>query len=243
MFGQHRWLRGEIEAWREDGLIDQSLAATLLERYPLSSAERGWGRLVFSAIGAILIGLGVILFFAYNWEELPKAAKLFLVASGLLASHGAGLWLARSGKHPRSLSEGMHVIGTMMFGAGIWLVAQIYHIDEHYPNAVLVWSLGALALAWALPSLTQGLLAVVLICIWSLLEIFDFQWSADWAPLLILRPTRTCAPPKEILTISLSWVLSPMVSLAPNRTSLRSNSRPSLALLDGLMVPPGGPRS
>ena len=40
------------------------------------------------------------------------------------------------------------MLGTLFFGAGIWLVAQIYHIDEHFPNGFLIWGLGALALAW-----------------------------------------------------------------------------------------------
>lgn len=44
----------------------------------------------------------------------------------------------------------------MLFGAGIWLVAQIYHIEEHYPNGFLIWGLGAMALAWALPSGGSG---------------------------------------------------------------------------------------
>ena len=73
----------------------------------------------------------------------------------------------------------------MLFGAGIWLVAQIYHIDEHYPNGILIWSLGALALAWSLPSLAQGFLAVLLVSLWAGVEIFDFRWTADWAPVLV----------------------------------------------------------
>ena len=55
----------------------------------------------------------------------------------------------------------------MFYGAGIWLVAQVYHIDEHYPNGFLFWALGALVLAWALESIPQALLATVLFTIWA----------------------------------------------------------------------------
>ena len=41
----------------------------------------------------------------------------------------------------------------MLFGAGIWLVAQVYHIEEHFPDGFLIWGIGALALAWAMPSI------------------------------------------------------------------------------------------
>ena len=50
-------------------------------------------------------------------------------------------------------------LGTMFFGAGIWLIAQVYHIDEHYPNGFLLWGLGALAMAWALRSIPQAIVA------------------------------------------------------------------------------------
>ena len=88
-----------------------------------------------------------ILFFAYNWAAIPKFLKLALVFAALVTSHGAALWVTRRNPANHSLVEGLHILGTMMFGAGIWLIAQIYHIDEHYPNAFLVWGLGALGLA------------------------------------------------------------------------------------------------
>jgi len=44
-----------------------------------------------------LIGLGVILFFAYNWEDMPKALKLMVVFAALFVSHGGALWVGRSG--------------------------------------------------------------------------------------------------------------------------------------------------
>lgn len=171
--------------WRAEGLVDEALAQRILARYP-AGAERNWGRIVFSAIGAVLVGLGVILFFAYNWQELPKAAKLALAIGALAAAHGSAMALARRANASVGLVEGLHVLGTMLFGAGIWLVAQIYHIDEHYPNAFLVWSLGALALAWAMPSVVQALLALFLVTFWAGVELFDFRVPVHSAPVLVV---------------------------------------------------------
>jgi uncharacterized membrane protein len=74
----------------------------------------------------------------------------------------------------------------MFFGAGIWLVAQVYHINEHYPNAFLVWGLGALSLAWVLPSLPQAFMAVILLVLWNGFEAFGFRNPNYVAPALIL---------------------------------------------------------
>jgi uncharacterized membrane protein len=180
-----QWLKQEIAQWRAEGLVDEALAARILARYP-QVAERNWSRIIFSAIGAVLVGLGVILFFAYNWQQLPKAVKLVIVFAALLAAHGSALTIARRADANRGLVEGLHVLGTMLFGAGIWLVAQIYHIDEHYPTAFLVWSLGALALAWALPSIAQALLALILVTFWAGVELFEFRSPMHGAPALVV---------------------------------------------------------
>lgn len=184
MARHQQWLKQELAHWQADGLVDGALARRILARYP-DTAERGWGRIVFSAIGAVLVGLGVILFFAYNWQAIPKAVKLALVFGALAAAHGAAMTIARRPQANRALIEGLHALGTILFGAGIWLVAQIYHIDEHYPNAFLVWSLGALALAWAMPSLVQALLALFLVCFWAGVEVFQFHTPMHGAPLLV----------------------------------------------------------
>ena len=186
-----RWLQDQISAWRDEGLIDPGQAETLRARYPLGDPGTPWGRLVVSSVGAVVFGLGIILFFAYNWADMHKFVKLALVFGAVLAAHGTGLYLSRSADAKRGLVESLHVLGTMLFGAGIWLVAQIYHIDEHYPNAFFVWGLGALALAWAMPSIAQALMAVVLVFLWGCFEVFDFSspnYAGPWIVLIGVLP-------------------------------------------------------
>jgi uncharacterized membrane protein len=181
---QHAWLHGEIAQWVRDGLINQSQAEAIGERYPHQPGI-AWGRLVLSSVGAIIFGLGVILLFAYNWEAMHKFAKLGVIFGSLIAAHLAAMALHRPG-YPPVASEGLHALGTMLFGAGIWLIAQIYHLDEHYPNAIILWGIGALAFAWALPSLTQALMAVALVIVWQLTEVFEFEAPMHIAPWLLL---------------------------------------------------------
>jgi hypothetical protein len=132
--------------------------------------------------------LGVILLFAYNWDKMHKFAKLGVVFGTMTAAHGTGLWLRRR-ESLRGFAESTLLLGTMLFGAGIWLVAQIYHISAHYPNAFFVWAAAALLLAWALPSVAQGLLATVLLAVWACAEVGSFGNHLVVAPLLVLLGT------------------------------------------------------
>ncbi|MFA5206851.1 MAG: DUF2157 domain-containing protein [Lentisphaeria bacterium] len=197
------WLDRELAAWEAEGLIAPDQVRNIRARYsaPAAAAEvpvpsvevpdaavpgKPWGVLLFGGFGAVLLGLGVILLFAYNWHAIPKAGKLTLVFGALAAAHAGGLRLFLNSPRFKAVGEALCLLGSMLFGAGIWLVAQIYHISEHYPNAFIWWAAGALALAWAMPSIPQALLAAVLLAAWAGCEGIQFSSPEHLAPLLIV---------------------------------------------------------
>ncbi|MGH7945498.1 MAG: DUF2157 domain-containing protein [Opitutaceae bacterium] len=185
MSKETRWLLSEIDRWTADEIISPEQAGRLRQRYAAPVDGPPWGLLVFASAGALVIGLGVILLFAYNWNEIPKWGKLALVFTAILGAHGAGLAYYRKSGWQQRLGEAFLLLGTMFYGAGIWLVAQIYHIDEHYPNGFLIWALGALVLAWVIQSMPHALLATVLLAIWGGSEVFHFRDPNVWALVLL----------------------------------------------------------
>jgi len=195
------WLFNEIELWLKDGIITEDHAALIRKRYE-SPDTSPVGRIVFTAIGSVIFGLGIILLIAYNWEDIPKTGKLLLIFASLGAAHWGGYTLMQRGGGNEGVGEGLHILGTMLFGAGIWLIAQVYHIDEHYPNGLLAWGIGAWALAWALPSIAQGLLGVVILSFWGGFEALDFDSPVHISTFIILL----CSMP-------LAWVKKSRVLL------------------------------
>ena len=60
-------------------------------------------------------------------------------------------------------------------------------MQEHFPQAFLLWGLAALSMAWVLPSVFQGMLAVALLFTWGISEIAGFaQWHWQSAALIAL---------------------------------------------------------
>ncbi|MHC4202222.1 MAG: DUF2157 domain-containing protein, partial [Planctomycetota bacterium] len=183
---RYQWLNGELKRWVDEGIIDGARAEAIRKLYPEPGPATPWAVLVFSGIGAVVAGLGVILLFAYNWQKIPKLGKLAIVFAALGAAHGTGIWLHLRSKRFRSLGEGLTVLGTMLFGAGIWLIAQIYHMEEHFPNAFLVWGAGALALGWAMLSIPQAMMAAILFAVWAGAEASAFHSPMHLAGPMIL---------------------------------------------------------
>lgn len=176
------WLRKQLPLWLENDLLSQAQADSIAKFYPPSS-NPNLGRQVFSGIGAVLMGLGIILFFAYNWQDMHRLLKLLTIFTVIGLSHAGDLWFHEKN---RSASEGLALLSTMLFGAAIWLLSQIYHIDEHYPNAYLAWGLAALAMGWARQSSLQCLAALILLVSWACLEIMVFSRPTYIAPWLVL---------------------------------------------------------
>jgi len=182
---QIRWLHGEIEQWMAEGLITLGQAEGIRARYRQPEGGTPWATIIFSSLGAAILGLGIVLMFAYNWNAIPKFGKLGIVFGLLLLAHGGGAWLFLRGGRYRGVGEALCLLGTVLYGSGIWLIAQIYHIDTHYPNGFLAWGLGALAAAWALASIPQAIAALALLSIWSATETVMFERFIHLGPVMI----------------------------------------------------------
>ena len=82
------------------------------------------GVMVLMALAATLVGLSLLLVIGYNWSQMPDSAKVTAVFGSLIVTHAAGAGL-RWRKGLRRESEILFFIGCIIYGSGIWLLAQI----------------------------------------------------------------------------------------------------------------------
>jgi uncharacterized membrane protein len=119
-----------------------------------------------STMGVIMIGVGIILFMASNWSEIPKWGKLAIIFASMLASYASGFYMAHvRGDFPRA-GAALIFLGAIIYGAGIYLIAQMYHISVHYPNGALMWALGALPIAYILGHRAILTLSLLVLLLW-----------------------------------------------------------------------------
>src|SRR5436309_14725959 len=74
-------LEVEVAHWQQARLVTESQASAILARYGLAAGEQGGGRLavVLAFLGAILVGIGVIVLVAANGQAIPGSTKLALI--------------------------------------------------------------------------------------------------------------------------------------------------------------------
>ncbi len=112
-------------------------------------------------IGVILIGAGVFSFVAANWQVISKFGKLFIIIFALFASH-LGAWYLKEKLFYNKTSEVLHLLGSIIYGSGIFLVAQIFNIRANWPDGFLLWLTGVLFLAYVINSYLQYTLVIIL---------------------------------------------------------------------------------
>ncbi len=205
-----QWLEKKLSEWTAKGILNTDQAERVLGEKPSFQDRQTLLTRILISISALLFGLGIISFFAFNWQAMPKWLKLATIFSGFAAAHFAGYQFGlRSSK--RTLAEFFHLLGSLLFGAGIMLIAQIYHINEHSPNGVLLWSLGALLMAYILDSTPQMLLFGILIIIWQSME-RSFDIRQIWAVFFVAASMVPMALMKKhwfivsVVTIAVAFV-------------------------------------
>lgn len=176
-----RQLKRDLNQWVEDGVVDAESADYMME----TAGQKGPKRSIsasLSVLGVILLGFAAMSFIAANFWGLPKIIQLGLLMGSMALAYGASWWLIQSGHE--ALGHAAILLGVVLFGVNIMLIAQIYHISSHYPDGVMLWAIGALLAAVLIPSRAALAVALVIASIWTGLESMEFD-VAFHAPFLI----------------------------------------------------------
>jgi hypothetical protein len=164
-----------LTRWQTAGILDGATARHIRawESEQKKPAGLRWQVIVALILGAILLACGVALFVSAHWDRIGPGARFAVVLGMVSVFHLGGSW-AR--KRFRVLSTALHAVGTLSTGAAIALVGQIFNIQEHWPAAVLLWALAALAGWILLHDEAQQTLTLLLFPAWLFSE---FSYYAD----------------------------------------------------------------
>ena len=93
-----------------------------------------------------MLAAGVLLFVSAHWDEISPFQRMALL---VLAVGGFHLGGAFSLDRFRAVGVTLHAAGTVALGGAIAMAGQIFNMQEHWPSAVLLWAVGAIA-GWLL---------------------------------------------------------------------------------------------
>lgn len=186
-------LRLESTRWVAGNIIQGPQREAILGLYeaaPTQQKRTGPLRLATIVIlfAAVLLCTGIILFYAANWKLMPPAFKVGQVFALLISAYGGAYYLLAVREQYLLIGRILLYAGMVSYGAGIMLIAQIFHISAHPANGVLAWALGVAAMSWVMKEKWGLFFAGALFLIWNGWEFFAYH-SPNYAfigvPLLL----------------------------------------------------------
>lgn len=173
-----------IAHWQKQKIITATQATQMRSDIDLDSKTRNKNRFIMalSTLGAVALGVGVILFVSSNWEHLPKAIKLLMAVLLPIVPLATAHWLLMVKKTYLSLGRGAALVGILLIGAALAIIGQLYHLESEYVRFLTVWALLALPFVYWFKRVENVFVLVALIggvLLALLTELTDRRWLFD----------------------------------------------------------------
>src|SRR5665647_109522 len=168
--GYRQRLDADLTRWQGDGIITPAAGAAIRAALPPLSPAVNIATVV-GIVGGLLIAAAFLAFIAANWTAIARPARFAILLAGIVGAYGIDNAMAHAER--KALADIAACVGSIVFGAAIALVGQMYHLGEDFAGGMMLWSVGALVAAVATGS--RGALAVALAagCVWSGMRMFE----------------------------------------------------------------------
>lgn len=136
---QFKILKKELDFYKNNNLITEQQYENITSLYAIKRDLNFIAILLL--VGSVLIGLGILTFIASNWEALNKLAKFSIILIIYLSFNFGSYRLYN--RLPKT-SKSLLYCAVMTFGAGIFLVGQMFNFGGEFTTPILLWALGIL---------------------------------------------------------------------------------------------------
>lgn len=206
-----KWLYEQLPGLISKGIIKQDQADKLKEHFGEAEEKPAYhiGFIVAGILGALLIGGGIILIFAYNWENLSKTWRTILSFAPLVIAqifYGYAFFKKRDSI---TWVEGASIFLMLMIAASIALISQTYHISGAIENFLWIWLVLSIPLMYLLQASLVAIVYQIGIASWAMQrDDSDSVWYwlllAAVIPHLVLNLRKQAEPIRQNL---LGWTL------------------------------------
>lgn len=151
-------IQKDIKELVDKQVISEETAQGIREFYKLKNDGKQ-SRLftIFGVLGAILVGMGVVLIIAHNWDEFSRGVKTIFAFIPLILAQALVIYSKWKKTNSSAWLEGSSILLFFGVGASISLISQVYHISGNLGDYLLTWTLLALPIIYLMPS---GIVAV-----------------------------------------------------------------------------------
>ncbi|MFU8780776.1 MAG: DUF2157 domain-containing protein [Kiritimatiellia bacterium] len=144
------WLRGQLPGLVEKGVLAEASADAIRTHYAHQRRKSGisLALLFFGVLGSLLIGAGIILLLAHNWQDMGRPMRTVLSLLPLILAQVLSGWILWRGISGVVWRESAGILHSLAVAASIALIAQTYHMPGSFDTFLLTWMLLSLPLVY-----------------------------------------------------------------------------------------------
>ena len=167
-----QWLIREVEQLEEKAVIDAQSVLAIKNHYQ-PQLEKGdnfankVGVAILAAIGSLLIGGGIILVFAHNWQEFSRPVRALLAMLPVVVAVGLMCFCVVREKS-RSWREASATLMTTAAISCFALICQTYYLGGKFSTFMFYVALMTCLIPLILPSLAGFILYLVIVVTWEI---------------------------------------------------------------------------
>ncbi len=135
-------IKGYMDHFVDQGIVSSEQAGRMVDTFEAHSLNFVT---VVTAVGAVLIGLGILSYIASNWDHFTAAVKVAVILVSMVAFYVAGLKLEDKYVRP---GKSLQYISIFIYGGGLFLVDQTFNLNLAVSEHFALWILGILPIVW-----------------------------------------------------------------------------------------------
>ncbi|MEZ4883378.1 MAG: DUF2157 domain-containing protein [Chitinophagales bacterium] len=174
---QNSFLQSQIPLWLSKGWISNDTAQEILQYYestevtPSMSMPKNsinWGFIIMGILGATLIGSGIILIFAHNWDDFSRSTKTILCFLPLISAQIIYGYSFFKKSDSVAWIESTAIFLMLMLASCMALISQTYNLPGTIQDFLFVWCLLTIPLLYLSNATLVCVLYLCLISSWAM---------------------------------------------------------------------------
>ena len=164
-----RWLYQELPDLISKEILSKESADKLHQYYGdvKSVAKTTAMLIILGTLGSLLIGLGIILLLAHNWEQFSRFTRTILSLVPLVAGQGLAIWVLEKKSQSGAFKESAATFLSLMVGASICLIGQTYNIPADASTFILTWMFLIIPITYLMQASLPAAIYLIGIIVWS----------------------------------------------------------------------------
>jgi uncharacterized membrane protein len=136
-----RWLLAELPELIASGVLSPEAADALRQHYSSLSSEapRRLGFILSAILGSLLVGAGIVLLVAHNWDFLSRPIRCGIAFAPLVLSQALAIFVLLQRGESTAWRETAAIFNVAAIGTAMALVSQTYQIQGDLAGFILVW--------------------------------------------------------------------------------------------------------